>query len=106
VTDVIEKPELSAAPSRLALPGRYVFSNEIFKYLRKAKPAKNGEIQLTDGMTGLAQNEGLLATQFVAKRFDAGDKLGYLIANIEFGLMHDEVKNGLRKYLKELSGKI
>lgn len=104
VTNVIEKPAVVAAPSRLALPGRYVFVPQIFDYLRHTKPGKNGEIQLTDGMTELARKDGLLAMQLDTIRFDAGDKLGYLQANIEIGLAHPEVGPGLRKYLQERFG--
>jgi len=106
VSDVVEKPAVDQAPSRWALPGRYVFSAEIFKYLQKTKPGKNGEIQLTDGMVMLAKNEGLLARTFTARRYDAGDKFGYLQANIELGLEHPETGSQLRAYLKDLSAKL
>jgi UTP--glucose-1-phosphate uridylyltransferase len=102
VTDVVEKPKASDAPSRLALPGRYVFTGRLFDYLKDTKPGKNGEIQLTDGMTSLAKNEGLLATQFKARRYDAGDKLGYLIANLDLGLENPELREGLKSHLKKL----
>lgn len=102
VTDVIEKPEPSEAPSNLALPGRYVFSPSIFKELENTKPGKNGEIQLTDGMVATAKKEGMLATTFKATRYDAGDKLGFLQANIELGLDHPDLKDSLAEYLKGL----
>jgi UTP--glucose-1-phosphate uridylyltransferase len=101
VRNVVEKPELKSAPSRWALPGRYVFSSEIFSFLRETRPGKNGEIQLTDAMTGLAKSSGLHATTFKARRYDAGDKLGYLIANLEFGLRNPELSDGLRQYLND-----
>jgi UTP--glucose-1-phosphate uridylyltransferase len=104
VKNVIEKPKASAAPSRLALPGRYVFTAQIFEYLKNAKPGKNGEIQLTDAMTEVAKNHGLIATTFKAKRFDAGDKLGYLMANIEIALMREDLGPQLREYLKKFGG--
>ncbi len=103
VKDVIEKPSPQEAPTTLALPGRYAFSGAIFKYLENAKPGKNGEIQLTDAMVKLAQNEGLLATKVIARRFDAGDRLGYLQANIELALDRPDLKKELAPYLKELS---
>ncbi len=105
VTDVVEKPAVADAPSRLALPGRYVFAFEIFEYLRKTKPGRNGEIQLTDAMTDLAKNKGLLALKLDTIRFDAGDKLGYLQANIEIGLRHPEIGPALKKYLNDRFGR-
>lgn len=106
VKSLIEKPSPSQTQSRWALPGRYVFSAEIFKYLEKTKPGKGGEIQLTDAMVELAKHEGLLAKCFESRRYDAGDKLGFLQANIELGLEHPEIGSRLRQYLKELAGKI
>jgi UTP--glucose-1-phosphate uridylyltransferase len=103
VESVVEKPKASEAPSRFALPGRYVFTHEIFDYLKNAKPGKNGEIQLTDAMTLVAQNHGMLATRFQAQRFDAGDKLGYIQANIELALKREELGPALRAYLKKLA---
>ena len=104
VKDVIEKPSPDKAPSRFALPGRYVFTSDLFTYLKETKPGKNGEIQLTDAMTALAKNQGLLAMETQATRYDAGDKLGYLQANIELALKRPELSEPLKKYLKELAG--
>ncbi len=106
VSRVVEKPDPAEAPSNLALPGRYVFSHKIFDYLQKTKPGKNGEIQLTDGMTDVAKAQGMLATQFEATRYDAGDKLGYLMANIEIGLRNPELSKDLKLYLKSLLEKL
>lgn len=102
VLSVVEKPNPSQAPSRLALPGRYVFNASLFEFLENQPPGKNGEIQLTDAMTAEAQGPGLFARRFTARRYDAGDKLGYLQANIEMGLQHPEVGESLRNYLKNL----
>lgn len=102
ITDVIEKPEPAAAPSRWALPGRYVFDPRIFSYLRDTAPGKNGEIQLTDAMRVLAKNDGLFGMSVKARRFDAGDKLGYLQANVELGLEHPEIGKSFKNYLKKL----
>ena len=102
VHDVVEKPTPATAPSRLALPGRYIFTHHIFDYLQNAKPGKNNEIQLTDAMRGLAKSPGLVATLFQARRFDAGDKLGYLIANIELALMRQDLGPQLKQYLRGL----
>ena len=106
VSNVIEKPSPRQTASRLALPGRYVFSAEIFKYLHEAKPGKNGEIQLTDAMTSLAKQPGLLASPFKATRFDAGDKLGFLQANIEIALERPELGAALKDYLQALMKRI
>ncbi len=104
VHDVVEKPQPSQAPSRLALPGRYVFDAELFKDLSNTKPGRGGEIQLTDAMASLAKRKGLLATTLDAQRFDAGDKLGFLQANIEVGLKHPEIGAALEKYLRQNFG--
>ena len=106
VLSVVEKPTVADAPSRLALPGRYVFTKEIFDYLKNTRPGKNGEIQLTDGMTELAKKQGLLATLFHAQRFDAGDKLGYLQANLELALTRDDLAEPVRNYLKSLCSQL
>ena len=106
VFDVIEKPSKSEAPSRFMLPGRYVFSPKIFDYLAETKPSKNGEIQLTDAMKVLAKREGLLAQTFTDRRFDTGDKFGFVQANIELALEHSEIGSRLRKYLKELGARL
>ncbi len=106
VRNVIEKPGKDQTKSRSALPGRYVFSGEIFQYLQDTKPGKNGEIQLTDAMTQLAHGSGLLASGFEARRYDAGDKLGFLQANIEMALEHPELASSLRQYLKGLAQKL
>ncbi|MDX9730264.1 MAG: UTP--glucose-1-phosphate uridylyltransferase [Bdellovibrionales bacterium] len=105
VRNVIEKPLKGQTTSRFALPGRYVFDSDIFKHIADTKPGRIGEIQLTDAMVALAKDEakGLLATTFKAKRYDAGDKFGYLQANIEFGLEHPETKVALREYIRKLA---
>lgn len=106
VDDVIEKPEPHEAPSNWALPGRYVFSAEIFKHLENLAPGRNGEIQLTDAMCKLAKDKKLLARFFEGLRYDAGDKLGYLIANVEMGLKHPQIGADFKKYLQQLTGKL
>lgn len=106
VSDVVEKPEPQNAPSCWALPGRYVFSSDIFSHLENLPPGRNGEIQLTDAMCKLAKENKLLARFFEGLRYDAGDKLGYLIANIEIGLKHPQIGEELRQYLIQLTGKL
>lgn len=106
VKGLIEKPSADKAPSQWALPGRYVFTPEIFDYLRSAKPGVLGEIQLTDSMNELAQQQGAFASTFSATRYDAGDKFGYLKANVELGLRNPELRPEFKKYILELSEKL
>lgn len=100
VFGVIEKPKANEAPSLWALPGRYVFDAKIFPEIEQSKPGVNGEIQLSDAMNSLAKKAGLNAYSFSARRFDAGDKLGFLIANIELALEHEDIGQDLKKYLE------
>jgi UTP--glucose-1-phosphate uridylyltransferase len=104
VHDLVEKPEIGQAPSRFALPGRYVFAGEIFDDLRHTRPGRGGEIQLTDAMNKLARRAGMLATVIDAQRFDAGDKLGYLMANVELGLRHPQIGAAFVQYLRQRLG--
>lgn len=106
VKGFVEKPSLSEAPSRWAMPGRYVFSPDLMPLLKTAKPGKNGEIQLTDAMNILAQNSPVFASAIQADRFDAGDKLGYLQANIELGLRNPELKDSFTQYLIETARRL
>ncbi len=103
ILDVVEKPEAGRAPSRLALPGRYTFTSDIFAILQDTPPGVKGEIQLSDAMAKLA-NDGKMWTLDLkgTRRYDAGDKLGFMIANIELGLEHPEISEDLRAYLKKL----
>jgi UTP--glucose-1-phosphate uridylyltransferase len=101
VQDVVEKPAVGQAPSRFALPGRYVFDGDIFEDLRQIQPGRGGEIQLTDAMSRLARRKGMLATIVDAQRFDAGDKLGYLMANVEVGLRHPQIGTAFEQYLRQ-----
>ncbi len=100
VLGVVEKPTAEVAPSLWALPGRYVFDSNILDILEKTPAGYNGEIQLSDAMNVLAREFSLNAYSFNARRFDAGDKLGFLIANIEVALDRPELKDDLIKYLK------
>lgn len=104
VQNIIEKPPQNKTPSRWALPGRYAFGAEIFSCLRETKPGYGGEVQLSDAMALLAKRQGLLATVVNARRFDAGDKLGFLQANVEVALRHPEVGVAFRRYLKNRFG--
>lgn len=101
IKDLVEKPAPDKAPSNLGVTGRYVLPPEIFGYLGETKPGAGGEIQLTDGLRALAKDRGLLAHVFEGKTFDAGDKLGFLKATVEFGLRNPEFGGAFREYLKE-----
>lgn len=101
VETVIEKPSVETAPSRLAIPGRYILDAKVFDYISKVKPGKNGEIQLTDALLMLAQNEGLLAHLFRGDRYDTGDRLGYLEATIAFAFKRPDVKEHMKALLKK-----
>ncbi|AFY03327.1 UTP--glucose-1-phosphate uridylyltransferase GalU [Bdellovibrio bacteriovorus] len=106
VTSLVEKPKANETSSRWALPGRYVFDNAIMDILQNAKPTLNGEIQLTDSMKVLCAQHGLNAMTFTAQRFDAGDKLGYLQANIELALQSPELNQELKSYILSLAEKL
>ena len=94
VEDFIEKPSVDEAPSNLAALGRYVLEPEIFSYLKNTKPGKGGEIQLTDAILAMKNNgEKLYAYNFDGLRYDTGDKFGMFVANVEFGLRHEELKD-------------
>jgi UTP--glucose-1-phosphate uridylyltransferase len=96
VDRLVEKPAPEDAPSRLAIPGRYVLSPAIFACLRETKPGKGGEIQLTDGLQLLAKREKLLAYQFEGTRYDTGDRLGFIEATIAFALKRPDLAPGVR----------
>lgn len=107
VENFIEKPNVEEAPSKLAALGRYVLEADIFEYLKKTKPGKGGEIQLTDAILDMKNNGfKLYAYDFKGLRYDTGDKFGMFVANVEFGLRHPELKDRARDYLKTLVEKI
>lgn len=103
VEDLVEKPSVDEAPSDLAVIGRYILVPEIFEILEKTPPGYNQEIQLTDGLRTLSQKRPVYAHVVQGKRYDAGDKLGFLKATVEFGLKNKELGKAFRKYLKELN---
>jgi UTP--glucose-1-phosphate uridylyltransferase len=102
--DMVEKPDPKSAPSRLAIVARYVLPPSIFPLLAQTKPGKGGEIQLTDGLRALAQSEGLMGWEFEGTRFDAGDKLGWLQANIAYALKRPGLAGPLREFMKKQLG--
>lgn len=103
VKNFVEKPAPKDAPSNLAIIGRYLLKPEIFDILATQKPGAGNEIQLTDAIDELNKTQRVFAHEFTGKRYDVGDKLGMLEANIEYGLKHPEIRDELKKYLKELT---
>uniref|UniRef100_A0A7C4AGG0 UTP--glucose-1-phosphate uridylyltransferase n=1 Tax=Fundidesulfovibrio putealis TaxID=270496 RepID=A0A7C4AGG0_9BACT len=102
VRDLVEKPKPSEAPSKLAIVGRYVLFPEIFEHLEALRPNKEGEYQLTDALRGLAQKGRLLATKIRGQRFDTGDWVEYLTANIYFALQDEELRYPLITRLRDI----
>jgi UTP--glucose-1-phosphate uridylyltransferase len=100
---IVEKPKPDVAPSNLAVVGRYILTPGIFDKLKNTKHGAGGEIQLTDAIADLLQDEQVLAFEFEGKRYDCGSKLGFLIATVEHGLLHKELKDDFLAYLKELT---
>ena len=103
IKDMVEKPKLSEAPSDLAIIGRYVLTPDIFDELEKTTPGAIGEIQITDGMRALLKKRSFYAVRFKGIRHDAGDKLGFLIANVAFALKRPDLAPEFQEYLKSLN---
>lgn len=103
ITDMVEKPPQEEAPSDLAIIGRYVLTPTIFPLLAETKPDRRGEIQLTDGLRALLREEPVYGVVFEGKRYDAGDKLGFLQATVEYALKNGELGEAFRRYLKSLN---
>lgn len=106
VKNFVEKPEPSKAPSDLAIIGRYLLTPEIFSVLETQKPGAGGEIQLTDAIDTLNKTQRVFARQFKGKRYDVGDKFGFMKTSIEYGLQHPEVKDNLRNYILDLAAEL
>ncbi|MCX8087395.1 MAG: UTP--glucose-1-phosphate uridylyltransferase GalU [Rhodocyclaceae bacterium] len=102
VTGIVEKPKPEAAPSTLAVVGRYVLTPRIFHHLEHARPGAGGEIQLTDAIAALLAEQQVLAYRYQGVRYDCGSKLGYLQATVEYALRHSEVGADFATYLKSL----
>lgn len=103
VKDMMEKPKPEEAPSNIAILGRYIITPNIFDVLDNTKPGKGGEIQLTDALKTLMNSEAMYAYNFKGRRYDVGDKLGFLEANIEYALKREELKAGFEDYLLKIS---
>lgn len=102
VLGLVEKPSVEEAPSNVAILGRYIISPTIFEILEHTPPGKNGEIQLTDALQDLAAREPVFAYHFEGKRYDVGNKQGFLEATVEFALRREDLKDAFTVYLKQL----
>jgi UTP--glucose-1-phosphate uridylyltransferase len=103
VDRIVEKPKPEKAPSNLAVVGRYLLTPRVFDHLERIGEGTGGEIQLTDGIARLMHDEAVYAYRFAGKRFDCGNKLGYLQANVEYALQHPELATVFKAYLRKLS---
>ena len=102
LNDIVEKPLPKNSPSDLGVVGRYIFTNKILSFLERTSFGAGNEIQLTDGIKAMLQTNKVYAYQFDGKRFDCGDKLGFIKANIEFALKNPKFGNDLKEYLKSI----
>lgn len=105
VTNMIEKPSVEEAPSRTAVLGRYIITPDVFEVLARTEPGKGGEIQLTDAIQTMASREAVYAYCFEGKRYDVGDKLGFLKATVEYALRRPDLGEPFRQYLTDLMTK-
>ncbi len=103
VNDMVEKPPVGTAPSNVAVLGRYIITPAVFKYLEKQEIGAGGEIQLTDALNKLAKEEPMYAYDFIGKRYDVGNKMGFLQATVEFALKRDELREEFKQYLKGIT---
>jgi len=106
VTDMVEKPAASAAPSDLAIIGRYILTPDIFRFIETTTPGKGKEIQLTDALKALLKKKPVFGFLFEGRRYDAGDKVGYLKATVELALKSPSVKDDFREYLLSVISKL
>lgn len=106
IDDLVEKPERAQAPSNLAVIGRYILTPEIFELLDRSTPGRGGEIQLTDALRVLNRERRMVAYPISGRRYDVGDKLGYIEATIEMALQRDELKDELSAYLRTLAQRL
>ncbi len=102
IEELVEKPEREKAPSDLAIIGRYVITPEIFEILENTEPGKGGEIQLTDALSKLNRRQAIYGHQFSGRRYDVGDRLGYLKAIVEMALEREDLKENFKEYLKTI----
>ncbi len=98
---IVEKPKPEVAPSNIAVVGRYILTPEIFEKIETTGRGAGGEIQLTDAIAALLNDQQVLSYEFEGKRYDCGSKFGFLLANVEYGLLHEEIKAEFAEYLKQ-----
>ena len=106
VNDMVEKPAPASAPSNVAILGRYIITPAIFDCLERTKPGAGGEIQLTDALKLLSEQESMHAYDFIGRRYDVGNKMGFLEATVEFALRRDDLKDEFGNYLKQIAEKL
>ncbi len=99
ITDMVEKPVPSSAPSDIAIIGRYILTPDIFHFIETTSPGKGGELQLTDALKALLKKRPIYGYLFEGKRYDAGDKIGYLKTTVELALKHPNIMDEFKKYL-------
>ena len=104
--DLVEKPDIEQAPSQLAVLGRYILDAEIFSILEHTQPGRGGEIQLTDAICELASRQAVYAYEFEGRRYDIGDKEGFLEATVEYALKRPELREGFLRYLLQSLGSV
>lgn len=102
VNGLVEKPNVDEAPSNVAILGRYIINPEIFKIIEHTKPGKGGEVQLTDALKELAEQENMVAYVFEGRRYDVGNKQGFLEATVETALRREDIRDDFYAYLKEI----
>lgn len=103
VNNLVEKPKKEEAPSNIAILGRYIITPRIFEILENTPPGAGGEIQLTDALKTLLNYEAIYAYNFIGKRYDVGDKLGYLMATVEYALKREDLREPFMRYLLEVT---
>ena len=106
VKNMVEKPPVEQAPSNVAVLGRYIISSDIFKYLETQEVGAGGEIQLTDALNRLAKDEKVYAYDFIGRRYDVGNKMGFLQATVEFALKRPDLRDEFKDYLKQIVSKL
>ncbi|MDK2800365.1 MAG: UTP--glucose-phosphate uridylyltransferase [Clostridiales bacterium] len=102
VKDLVEKPKKEEAPSNIAILGRYIITPRIFEFLEKTAPGAGGEIQLTDALKELSKSEAMYAYDFIGRRYDVGNRMGFLEATVEFALNRDDLKDEFKAYLTKI----
>ena len=102
IINLVEKPKVSEAPSNLTVVGRYLLNEKIFTNLKKMRPGHSNEVQLTDSLNELIEKPGLFGLEFDGERFDCGNKLGFIEANLKFGLNDKDIKTELKKIIRRI----